>query len=192
MIKRLILLTIAVVVLTSCESNDERLAKMAQDSVEQQKAQNQEMSRLNREVAQDVAQLVEAENESRRELIGLPRDLQDQQAEVNSQRDALEVERQTIVHQRHRESLLAPVISSVGLLMVCALPLVLAWYLLQVLRSENDDDVAIGELLVQELTSDHPRLLQSVTETSGSVRNPISMLPVREESEPEENHIESD
>jgi hypothetical protein len=181
MIKRLILLTIAVVVLTSCESNDERLAKMAQDSVEQQKAQNQEMSRLNREVAQGVAQLVEAEGESRKELIGLQHDLQDQQAEVNSQRDALEAERQAIVNQRHRESLLAPVISSVGLLLVCALPLVLVWYLLHGLRSEKDDDVAIGELLVQELVSNYLRLLQPVPETTGSLHNPTPMLPVREE-----------
>lgn len=192
MIKRLILLTIAIVALTGCESSDERLAKMAQDSVEQQKAQNQEMSRLNREVAQGVTQLVEAENESRKELIGLQRDLQDQQAEVNSQRDALESERQTIVKQRHRESLLAPVISSVGLLLVCALPLVLAWHLLHGWRSAKDDEVAIGELLVQDLTSNHPRLLQPVTETTGSLYDPTPMLPAREESELEENHMESD
>lgn len=148
MTKKLTLLVIAVIVMSGCKSSDERLAKMAQDSVEQQKAQNQEMSRLNREVAQGVTQLVEAENESRKELIGLQRDLQDQQAEVNGQRDALESERQTIVKQRHRESLLAPVISNVGLLLVCALPLVLAWYLLHGFRSEKDDEVAIGDLLV--------------------------------------------
>jgi len=96
MIKRLILLMIGVVALTGCESKDERLTTMAHDSVEQQKAQNQEMSRLNREVAQGVTQLVEAESESRKELIGLQHDLQDQQSEVNDQRDALEAERKSL------------------------------------------------------------------------------------------------
>ena len=74
--------------------------------------------------------MVEGENQSRKELVALQRDLQQQQAEVGKQRDQLESQRQQLAAQRYRESLLAPVISSIGLLLVCALPCVFAWYLL--------------------------------------------------------------
>jgi len=157
---RLIQLTmIAAVLIGNGCSEDERLARMAQDAVEQQRSQNQEMTRLNREVAEGMKRLVESENESRKELTSLQRDVQRQQADVGVRRDRLESERKHIAGQRYRESILAPLLFHGSLLIVCALPLLLAWYLLHSWRCEAQDDIAIGELLIEELTSDQPTLL---------------------------------
>lgn len=156
---RLTLLTLTASALIGGCSEDQRLARMAQDSVEQQKSQNQEMTRLNREVAEGVKRLVESENEARQELTSLQRAIQGQQSDTSRQRDQLEMDRKQLAGERYRESLLALIVSHVGLLVVCALPLVLAGYLLHVWRCESQDDVAIGELLIEELVSEHPLLL---------------------------------
>lgn len=156
---RLTMLTLTATALIGGCSEDQRLARMAQDSVEQQKSQNQEMTRLNREVAEGVKRLVESENEARQELTSLQRDIQGQQSDTSRQRDQLEIDRKQLAGERYRESLLAPILSHVGLLVVCALPLVLAGYLLHVWRSESQDDIAIGELLIEELVSEQPQLL---------------------------------
>ncbi|MDP6557884.1 MAG: hypothetical protein QGF59_02490 [Pirellulaceae bacterium] len=156
---RLTLLTVIAIALIGGCNEDERLARMAQDSVQQQRSQNEEMTRLNREVAKGVTRLVESENESRKELTALQRDIQQQHADTGRQRDQLEVERRQLATERYRESLLAPVLPHVVLLVVCALPLVLAWYLLHGWRCESQDDLAIGELLIEELVSEQPRLL---------------------------------
>jgi len=156
---RLTLLTVIATALVVGCSEDERLARMAQESVQQQRSQNEEMTRLNREVAQGVTRLVESENESRKELTSLHRDLQQQQADTGRQRDQLEIDRRQLADQRYRESLLAPVLPHAVLLIVSALPLVLAWYLLHGWRCESHDELAIGELLIQELVSEQSQLL---------------------------------
>ncbi|MBC8355305.1 MAG: hypothetical protein H8E66_25290 [Planctomycetes bacterium] len=156
--QRILLTAIATIVITGC-SEDERLARLAQESVQQQRSQNEEMTRLNREVAEGVKRLVESENESRKELTSLQREVQCQQADVGVQRDRLESERKEIARQRYRDSLLVPVLHHAGLLLVCILPLLLAWYLLHDWRSEPQDDLAISELLIEEFASDRPRLL---------------------------------
>ena len=52
--KRNQLMILAMTLLVGCDSDDVRLARMAQDSVDQQRAQNEEMARLNCEVAHGV------------------------------------------------------------------------------------------------------------------------------------------
>ena len=68
--QRILLTAVGSILIAGC-SEDERLARMAQESVRQQRSQNEEMTRLNREVAEGVKRLVESENESRRELTQL-------------------------------------------------------------------------------------------------------------------------
>ena len=60
-------------------------------------------------------------------------------------------ERRSIADERRRESLLAPVVSSVGMMLVAALPLVLCWYLLAGLRTPDED---VSEVLIQNLISE--------------------------------------
>ena len=156
--QRILLTAVGSILIAGC-SEDERLARMAQESVQQQRSQNEEMTRLNREVAEGVKRLVESENESRKELTSLQRQIQRQQEDVGVQRDRLESERRRIASQRYRDSLLVPVLHHGGLLLVCALPSLLACYLLHAWHGEPQNEVAISELLIEDFASDRPRLL---------------------------------
>ena len=124
-----------------------------------QAEQNQEMAQLNREVAAGTQRLVEADSRARQEVIAAQKDLAQQQASLAERHDALETERRTMAEQRNRESLLVPVISTLGLLLLCCLPLGLAWYLLHAWHREAQDEIVLGQLLVEELVSPHPLLL---------------------------------
>jgi hypothetical protein len=133
-----------IVLATGCSSSDDRLIRHVAESNRQQAQQNSEMAKLHQEVASGTSRLVEAVAESRKEMVAMESDLQEQ-------RTQLDAERRAIANERHRESLLAPVVSSVGLMLVAALPLVLCWYLLHGLRTPDED---VSEVLIQNLVSE--------------------------------------
>ena len=154
-----IVLLLMLILIAGCEPppSEERLAQMAEQSVEQQAAQNAEMARLNREVAQGTNRLVETDSQARRELLAAQRDLQRQQEQVGKHRDALETERKDWAVQRQTESVYAPILSALGMTLLALLPLVMCWYLLHGLS--RTDDHQIGDLLIQEIVSPEPTLL---------------------------------
>ena len=86
--------------------------------------------------------------------------MQSERSELGRQRDQLEVERREIANARYREPLIAESIKAVGLMLACAVPLLIAW---QVLRSTDvvDENVAMAELLLEEFSSPAPKLIQS-------------------------------
>ena len=86
-------------------------------------------------------------------------DLQSLQHELNAQQKTIDRQRADLAARQYRESLLVPVLSSLGLIMATALPLVLAWYLLHGLRSANADAELVGQLLVEDIVRDDPVLL---------------------------------
>ena len=133
-----------IILATGCSSSDDRLVQHVAESNRQQAAQNNEMAKVHREVAEGPSRLVEAVAESRQEMLEMESDLQ-------GQRTQLDKERRSIANERHRESLLAPIVSSVGLMLVAALPLVLCWYLLHGLRTPDED---VSEVLIQNLVSE--------------------------------------
>ena len=141
-----------IVLAIGCSSSDDRLVRHVAESNRQQAQQNSEMAKVHREVAEGTSRLVDAVAESRKEMVAMESDLQDQ-------RTQLDKERRSLANERHRESILAPVLSNVGLMLVAALPLVLCWYLLHGLRTPDED---VSEVLVQELVSDRPRMLSSL------------------------------
>ncbi len=143
--------------LAGCRPSDDRLIEIAQDSVDQQSAQNEEMSRLNREIAAGTRQLVEADAEARQQLLAAQQQLQVQQQELTSQRDSLEAERKAWAAERRTESLLAPLLSTLGVTFLALLPLALGACLLHSLARTADAEV--GELLVHELMQPNPLLL---------------------------------
>ena len=154
-----IALPLTLILIAGCEPppSDERLARMAEQSVEAQAAQNAEMARLNREVAEGTNRLVEADAEARQELLAAQRDLQRQQEQVGVQRDALESERKTWTSQRRTESVYAPIISTFGMALLAVLPLTLCWKLLYGLGDAQDQP--LSDLLIQEIVSPEPTLL---------------------------------
>ena len=133
-----------IVLATGCSSSDDRLVRHVAESNRQQAQQNSEMAKVHREVAEGTSRLVEAVAESRTEMLDMEHELQDQ-------RTQLDTERRSIANERHRESILAPVLSNVGLLLVAALPLVLCWYLLHGLRTPDED---VSEVLIQNLVAE--------------------------------------
>jgi hypothetical protein len=112
-----------------------------------------------------MAELVQRDAESRKELLAthqqLSSQLNQQQAVIDAGRDRLEQDRRDIAQQRHRDPIIAAVLQSTGMLLVCLVPLLLAAYALKQMRQEETDHAAIAELLVCEITSDKPLFLPS-------------------------------
>jgi hypothetical protein len=98
------------------------------------------MGRLNREVAE-----------------GTRRTAETTQRQLDFQRE-LQAERRDLARSYRQESLLAAVIDHLGEVLVCLLPLVVCWYLLRGIRSDNDDAV-VAEILIEEIASERPLLL---------------------------------
>ena len=150
----LLLLPLITLMIAGCDSSDERLAGFAERSTAEQARQNQATSEMARETADNQRRMVESVEKSRQDLVGLHKDLE-------HQRTTIDQERRDLADERYRESLLAPVLTSIGLLLVTALPLVLCWYLLHTLKNSPTDEAAVTQLLVQDLVADRPILLPS-------------------------------
>src|SRR4051794_807167 len=91
---------ILMVPLIGCGSPDERYAELADRVVTQQSQQNAQSAQQTQQIAEASRQLVEADAQSRRELIQaherLQGDVGQQRLIVDRQRDALESERRQI------------------------------------------------------------------------------------------------
>lgn len=139
-------ISLAATILTGCQQPDERLARFASEATARQAEQNREMSQLNREVVDNHRRVIEAAARSRETVASLDR-------QIEQQRQRLDDERRSLVDERRRESLLVPVLTNTGILMVTALPLVLCWFLLHGLRSDSEEssDQLIQSLLMDEI-----------------------------------------
>ena len=144
--KRLSILiaTITLAMMTGCESQDSRLASLAEQTAYQQASQNEAMAELTQQVTEDHRRVVETVEESRRDIVALDR-------EVREERNELDQERKAMARVRFQESKLAPAIHTFGLMLVAALPLVICVFLLRGLGGQSDDEVAV-DFLLRELT----------------------------------------
>jgi hypothetical protein len=149
---------------------DERLADLAQQSMVEQRKQNDRIADQSQAVVEESHQLaetakalVEHDAEARRELIAaqqeLTSQLNGQQSAIHTGHQQLEQDRREIAEQRHRDPLIAAVIQDFGLIIACLLPLVVAVFVIRQMQSQEPDQAAVAELLVLELTSEEPRLL---------------------------------
>lgn len=173
----------APLLLASCGgTTDQRLAEMAQQNVQQQAKQNEQVAEQSRQITEATKELVAADAKARADALRLQREiaereaasrqalqahqlkvetaLQQQRTIVDRQRDVLEQERKQIAVERHREPILAAVITTFGLLLAALLPLILCGYLLHGMRNRGDEDeAAVCELLINELADDQSPLL---------------------------------
>jgi hypothetical protein len=151
-------------------SADERLAEFAQQSMAEQRKQNdriadqsQAVVEESHQLAETAKELVEHDAEARRELIvaqqELTSQLNEQQSGIHTGHQQLEHDRREIAEQRHRDPIIAAVIQDFGLFIACLLPLVVAVFVIRQMQSQEPDHAAVAELLVLELTADEPRLL---------------------------------
>ena len=149
---------------------DERLAEFAQQSMAEQRKQNDRIADQSQAVVEESHQLAEAakelvehDAEARRELIAaqteLTTQLNEQQSAIYIGHDRLELDRRDIADQRHRDPIVAAVIQDFGLVVACLLPLLVSVFVIRQMQSQEPDHAAVVELLTLELTSEQPLLL---------------------------------
>jgi hypothetical protein len=119
-------LLLCMAVFVGCDE-DKRLAEMAQESTARQAEQNKEITQLNREVAESHQRLIEADAQSRQELVTLQHDMQAEQSTVGKQRDLLESERREWAQFRQRDPIIAASIKTVGWVAACLFVLALVY-----------------------------------------------------------------
>jgi hypothetical protein len=136
---------------------NDRVAQIAREAADRQAQQNTEMARLNKEVASGSHQLVEADAITRKEIVGVHRDLQAEQTRLDTSRSELESERRQIAGQRRTESMLV-VVSE---LLLPILVLGFCWYTLVAVQRGDDTDAKLNELLIREILPDETPLLSS-------------------------------
>ena len=168
-------LTLALLVMTagcgdSPDYRDQRLAEFAQQTMTEQRKQNDRIADQSEAVVKESSQLaetakklVEHDAQTRREMIAaqseLTSQLNQQQSVVDAGRDQLELERQQIAEKRQRDPVIAAAIENTGLAIACLLPLVICFFVIRQMQTQEPDHAAVAELLIQEFSGEQPRLL---------------------------------
>ena len=153
-----ILWIVAVAMTVGC-SDDDRVARIAEQAAARQAEQTKEIIKVQRDVAQASKELVAADAQARHEMAELHKTLGDQQHDIHQQHDQLEHERQKIAAQRQRDPIIAAAIQDAGLILACLLPLLLAGLVIWRLRDSGEELQTLNQVLIQELVADEPRLL---------------------------------
>jgi len=202
----LLLLVASLATMIGCEE-DQRLAEMAQDATRRQAEQNEEMIRLNRDVAQSHQRLIEADAESRQEVLqvqhelierdeqgrqqlnALQRDtqsgIQRERSSLDRQLEELDEDRKQIAKQRNRDPIIAAAITSLGVILACLAPIVLAICLLRTTHRDEPTDTELAELLLQEMASDKPALFGPLDQGPACLEHdsePAKLLAASEDS----------
>jgi TolA-binding protein len=186
--KKLLLTSIPIVLIllagmTGCsKSPDERIERMAQQSLDAQARQNDRLVQQNQQVIEASKELVAADAQARTKMTELQHDLQADQREVGRQRDGLEQERRQIAAERYREQLVSSAITTIGILIVAGLPLLLGIYMLRAVQYAEASDPVLTEVLIDEMLADRPRLLARTSMT------PLDGPPIIDDSEENWNH----
>ena len=145
------------------DSRDERFRQLAQQSLREQSEQNKRLAEQSKLIAEASRRLVEGDAEARKDLLAaqkqLSSELHSERAGIDRQREELEQERRNIAARRHRDPIVAQAIGAVGLTLACLLPLLLAAYIIHAVNRNGDDNAALSELLVMEITAEQPLLL---------------------------------
>jgi hypothetical protein len=177
---RLKILPFTILILTTlgCRgANEEQLRHWQQAQVDQLNRQAQENSAA-------AQALVTADARAREEMIALERDLQAERSENSRQRELLEDERKTLAQQRQQAPVIAAALQSAGIVLLCALPLVVCWLLLRNLAG----DVAgkeLEDLLILNLAQQSDRL-----PPSHQLASPAAVSAMTDESEEPLEHDE--
>ena len=152
------------------DMRDQRLAAFAQDVMKTQKEQNdriadqsQAVVKQSQHVAEAARDLVRHDAEARREMVlvhaNLVSRLDKPRSVVEEARDRLEQERREIAHRRSRDPVIARAVESVGLSILCLVPIFVSLYVIRQMTAEHADDAVVAELLTVELARTAPKLL---------------------------------
>ncbi len=155
-LKRLLMSLLLAVLVVGC---DDRASDIAREAADRQARQIELMAALQEKVADGSRQLVEADAQARREMVGVHHDLQDEPSRLDTGWSDLETQRQQITSQRRTESLLAPLLEAATVVALAVLVLGFCWYALVTAHGAEPSERELNELLLHDLLSDEPRLL---------------------------------
>jgi hypothetical protein len=172
------LMILGAIMMTGCDSGDERLARYAQQATEQQARQNERMAqqseavaRQSQELASAAHQLVEQDAAARRELLDAHDKLQaHQQSELstlNRQRDELDAERKAFAQASIRDPVIAQAMITSALALAALLPLLVTMYALKRLPEQSLSDELLADTLLDPLTSPCAMTLPADAESEG-------------------------
>ena len=150
-----------IVLLILISGCDDRATQIAREAADRQAQQNTAMADLNKEVAGGTRQLVEADAQARKEIVGVHHDLQAERTRLDSGWNELEGERRQIAGQRRTESMLVSVTQLTGGVLLLVVLLGFCWYALVAARRSEDTDAQLNELLVCEILPEASPLLSS-------------------------------
>ena len=173
---RTIVVSAAMVVVTvaGCgeppDMRDQRLAEFARDAMTTQKQQNDRIAEQSKAVVDESRQLAEAardlvrnDSQALREMVeahaALAAGLDRQRSDVDAARDRLEREHREIAHRRSRDPVIARAVESVGLSLLCLLPVAVCLFVIRQMGSGHADDTVVAQLLTVELARSAPKLL---------------------------------
>ncbi len=142
---------------SGCSDENARVAEVATQAANRQAKQNEEMSKVNREVAEAHKQLIAEEASARRDAMVVQGKLVDQQKDLNHQAEAIDHERRELASERYWEPIWGAVISNLAILAACALPLVVCVLLLRRSPVPTAND-AVSDILLEELAGEPLRI----------------------------------
>ena len=157
---KLLILIGPLLLMTGCQEHpDQRIAQMALQQARDQAEQSRQMLELQEEVAAGSRQLVTADAQSRQEIVAMQHEIQIERSTMDQRWDQLEQERKSLANKRYYDSVIAEAISSLGMILICLLPLAVCWQLLrQNVEPATENEVA--ELLLDDLISSSPLIIQ--------------------------------
>lgn len=91
-------------------------------------------------------------------MLGMQESLHGEREELGRQRDQLEQDRRTWDARQRLDPIIAAAVEHSGLLLACCLPLLLVAVLLWPRRANEVDD-GVSDLLIEEITSEQPKLV---------------------------------
>ena len=153
------LLSLTLVVGCTDKDRHKEVAEVAKQAADRQAEQNSVMARLSREVAEGTRRLVQADADARKEMIVVHQDIQAERTLLNDGFEKLEGERKQMAQQRRTESVLVPAMKTIGVAMLATAVVLFCLLLLTRFRSTDAADAELNELLIHDLVSEHPRLL---------------------------------
>lgn len=190
--------------LAGCESKDERLVSFAEQAVQQQAQQNNEIARQSQEVASHSGELakaahtlVEQDAASRRELIEAQAQFQThvegQRRRLDEQQEQLRSEQDSLATARVREPIVAQAILVSGMVLAALLPLIVTAYALRSLPPTGaSDEELLTDALLQELAAAQPAMANEDAPAAALPRANRPLLPGSGEAPAPGNEPHSD
>lgn len=172
MFQKLMIVMFAPILMSGC---DDSATEISREAANRQAQQNTAMAELNKEVTRGTQRLVEADSQTRKEIVGVHHELQAERTRLDTRWEALEQERRQIAGERRTESMLVPISG----LLLATIVLGFCWYALAAVRHDDGNDAQLNELLIHEILPDETPLLTSSQPMPSLISNSAPEPPAK-------------